>query len=424
MNKDTLKTVLSDQRETFAQKLKAEHIIRRDGLNAAAKYISHPNVLLVTGMRRAGKSVFAHLLAGKSRYAFVNFDDERLAGFKTEDFNMLLECCHELYSGWEILILDEIQNIKNWELFVSRLRENHRLIVTGSNANLLSSELASRLTGRFVAHTLFPLSFGEYARFNSFRVTGDSLRSSRAKAGLHGLFSGYLLSGGIFECHKFGDEFARSLFNSIITKDIAIRYAVRHTAALEEFALLVVNYFTGKLSLRKISAALAIKSSNTAREYLGYLENTFLLFTLNRFSYKVKEQLSTFRKVYVADNGLIKALSLGGSPDKGKLLENLVAIELRRRAAAGDFSFFYWENNSVECDFVCRRGRKFVLACQVCYDLNMGNRKRETAGLVAACKELGLSEGLILTMDQEEAFPEQGIGIAVTPVWKWLLKRS
>ncbi|MBU2573163.1 MAG: ATP-binding protein [Elusimicrobia bacterium] len=421
MNKDTLKTILTDQREAFAQKLKAERIISRDGLDLAAKYIRHPNVLLITGMRRAGKSVFAHLLAQKSRYAFVNFDDERLVGFKAKDFNMLLECCHELYAGWELLILDEVQNIEKWELFVSRLRENHRLIVTGSNANLLSSELASRLTGRFVAHALSPLSFGEYARFNSFQATKDSLHSSRTKAGIHGLFSQYLLQGGIFECHKFGDEFARSLFRSIITKDIAIRYSVRHAAALEEFALLAVNYFTGKLSLRRISAALAIKSPNTTREYLRYMENTFLLFTLNRFSYKVKEQLSTFRKVYVADNGLIKALSLGASPDKGKLLENLVAIELKRRSGAGDFSFFYWDNNSVECDFVGRKGRRFILACQVCYDLNMDNRKRETAGLAAACKELGMREGIILTMDQEETFSTQGIEIAVTPVWKWLL---
>ncbi|MBI5243629.1 MAG: ATP-binding protein [Elusimicrobia bacterium] len=422
MNKDTLKAILADQKESFDTKLKAEHIISRDGLDAAKKYIRHPNILLITGMRRAGKSVFAHLLAGKSRHAFVNFDDERLVGFKSNDFNMLLECCHELYAGWDVLILDEVQNVGNWELFASRLRENHKIIVTGSNANLLSTELASRLTGRFVAHALFPLSFDEFLRFNSFQWTRDSLHSSRNKAAIHGLFSKYLQQGGIFECHKFGDEFARSLFRSIITKDIALRYAIKHVAALEEFALLTVNYFTCKLSLSKVSASLSIKSPNTAREYLRYLENSFLLFTLNRFSYKVREQLSTFRKVYIADNGIIKALSLGSSQDKGKVLENLVAIELKRRCGDGDFSFFYWDNGRSECDFVARKGRKFIFACQVCYELNLGNRKRETTGLVGACKELGLREGTILTMDQEESFSTQGIKISVTPVWKWLLE--
>ncbi len=420
MNKETLKNIVVDQKELSELKFMTEKMITRTGLKAAAAHLRHPNILLITGMRRAGKSVFSRLLAQDKNSAFITFDDERLAGFKNADFAPLLECFQELYDDPEYIVLDEAQNIPGWELFAGRLRENFRVIVTGSNAAMLSSELATRLTGRFSTVTIFPQSFREYLEFSGVDVSNPPY-STRRKAAIYGNFTRYLSEGGLFEYRKFGPEFIRTLFNSIITRDIAVRYGVRHTAALEEFSLLAVNYFGTRLSLSKISRSINIQSPNTCREYLKYLENTYLLFTVNNFSYKVKEQLSTFKKVYVTDNGIIRALSLDFTKNLGKLLENTVAIELKRRSYLNGSSMYYWNDGTSECDFVLRKGKRITCASQVCYDLNVNSANREISGLVNACAEFRLKKGLILTMDTEKEIRERGVKISVLPVWKWLL---
>lgn len=424
MDKSFLKNIIADQRESVTAKLSSENIISRDGLVTAMGYLKHPNILLISGPRRAGKSIFAHILAKGIKYTHLNFDDERLTGFKTADFNNLLECFYELYPGFEVMILDEIQNIKGWELFVSRLRDKYKVIVTGSNANLLSSELATRLTGRFLTHTVFPLSFNEFLRFKGWTPKPNWEHSTEQRALTHGLFSQYMTGGGIFDYYKFGKEFLRQLFSSVITKDVVLRYGIRHPTIFEEFGLLAVNYYNCKISYNKISKALQIRSPNTTRQYLKYLENAFLVFSINRFSYKVREQLSTLKKIYVIDNGFIQSLSLNPSEDKGKLLENIVAVELKRRGRLEDFELFYWDEPGYECDFVIRKAKKFILACQVCFELNLNNRNREIAGLNGALNYFGLKNGLLLTDNQEEIIKENGLTINIIPAWKWLLQRE
>ena len=285
MDKEHLKNIITDQRESWEEQFKTEKIVLREGLEQCRQYLNSPNILLISGMRRAGKSFFSHLLVGNRKYAFINFDDERLIGLETKDLNTILESFYELYAGFEFILLDEIQNIKGWELFVNRLRNKYRIIITGSNANLLSAELATHLTGRFISFNVFPLSFKEFLRFNSFDLNEKSVYSTRTKSQLSVLFLKYLAEGGIFDYYKFGQEFTRNLFNSVITKDIVVRYRVKYANALEELALLLVNYFTSRISLHNLTKHLNIKSSHTVKKYLKYLENSFLLFSINKFSY-------------------------------------------------------------------------------------------------------------------------------------------
>ena len=421
MDKSHLKNIITDQRESLEEQFRSEKIVLREGLTRCKQYLNAPNILLISGMRRAGKSFFSHLLVGDHKYAFINFDDERLIGLETKDLNGILESFYELYDGFEFILLDEVQNVKGWELFVNRLRNKYKIIITGSNANLLSTELASHLTGRFVSFNVFPLSFKEFLRFNSLDLNENSIYSTKTRAQLAVLFSKYLTEGGIFDYYKFGKEFTRNLFRSVITKDIVVRYRVKYANALEELALLLVNYFTSKISLRNLTRHLKIKSSHTVKEYLKYLENAFLVFSINKFSYKIKEQASTFKKIYVSDNGIVNSLIFDFSENRGKLLENLVAVELKRRSVLEDFEIFYWDNQSAECDFIIKKGRKIVSALQVSYELNVQNKKREISGLLRALKEFNLKDGVIITGSSEEKINENGFEIKVIPAWKWLL---
>lgn len=421
MNKEYLKNIIVDQRELIESKINSERIVEREGLEKCRRYLSSPNILLISGLRRAGKSFFSHLLYRESRYAFINFDDERLIGIKTKDLNTVLECFYDLYQNFNCILFDEIQNVEGWELFVNRLRNKYRIIITGSNANLLSSELATHLTGRFISFLIFPLSFKEFLKFNSFELKKDSLYSTRVRSKISSLFFRYINEGGIFEYYKFGKEFLRNLFSSIITKDIIVRYKIKYPFILEELALLLVNYWTSKISINNLTKSLKVKSPHTIQQYIEYLESTFLIFTLNRFSYKVKEQLSTFKKVYIIDNGIINSLIFNFSQNKGKLLENLVAVELKKRSFLEDFEVFYWSNYNVECDFIIKKGKKITSAYQVCSELNLKNKQREINGLTGALKEFNLKEGVILTEAEEDEFKVDKFKIKLTPVWKWLL---
>lgn len=421
MNKEFLKNVIVDQKDLIETHIKSENIIERDGLTQCSNFITHPNILLISGLHRAGKSFFSHLLVKEKKYAYINFDDERLISFKTEDLNSLLESFYELYGDCDYFLFDEIQNIKGWELFINRLRLKYKIIITGSNARLLSSEMATHLTGRFDTHTIFPMSFTEYLRFHSTPSENLKHFSTREKARYGSLFENYLRSGGIFEYYRFGKEHIRSLFSSIITKDILSRYAIKFPVELEELALYMVNSFASKISVNKITKMLGINSPHTIREYIKYLENTFLIFGVNKFSYKLKEQRSAFRKIYIMDNGIIDSLLFDFSANKGRLLENTVAIELKRRSIREAFDFYYWSNYINECDFVIKTGRKIASIYQVCYELTEKNQQREFAGLVEAAREFNLKEGVVLTMFQEDTQTFNGFTIKIVPVWKWLV---
>lgn len=424
MNKELLKQVIVDQRQELDERFNRESVVVREGVAVCGKYLDHPNLVLISGMRRAGKSFFAHLSAGKERYAFLNFDDERLLDFSAKDFNTVLECFGELYKEPGILLFDEIQNVRGWELFVSRLRNTHKVIVTGSNAHLLSREMSSHLTGRFMEFTLFPMSFKEYCLFKGVGHRETDMYATRSRSRITGLFSEYLQNGGIFDYYKFGPEFLRTLWRSVIDRDIVIRYHVKYPEILEKLALVLVNSFASKVSGAKLAKHFSLKSAHTVGDYIRSIENVFLMFPVHKFSYKVKEQFTTLKKMYVIDNGFIRALSFSFSENRGRMLENIVAVELKRQCVRAGAQLFYWDNYHHECDFVVKKGEKITGIYQVCSEVSVANREREINGLLAAAEEFGLKQAYILTSSQEEVFQEKGCHIELMPVWKWLLRES
>jgi uncharacterized protein len=420
MNKDSLKQLLLDQRESIRKSLDSGDLIARKGLDHCRSFLSIPNVLLISGMRRVGKSVFSRMLAKDKRYAYAGFDDERLLGFKAEHFQLLLEALYEITPEPEYILFDEIQNIQGWELFINRLRPDHRIIVTGSNANLMSSEMATHLTGRFDVWQLFHMSFDEFLQFKKIPRPVSGAVSTTEKTVIANAFNEYLTSGGIFEGYLIGKEHLRTLFRAIVAKDIISRYKVAHPTAFDELAAFLINAAGNKISINRIAKRIGIKSSHTVKDYISYLETSFLLFTVNKFSYRIKEQQASFKKVYCGDNGILSAMSLDFSPDKGRFLENMIAIELKRRQAAGRGDFFYWDDYRRECDFVIKTGTRISSVLQVCYALNDSNTSRERDGLMAALEEFSLTEGLIITADQEDEIVSEEKRIKIVPAWKWL----
>ena len=421
MNKEFLRQIVIDQKDAMTKSLSSDSIIERDGLNKCCAMLKNPNILLITGMRRAGKSVFAHLLSRRSTYSFLSFDDERLIEFKSEHFQQLIEVFHELNGETDYYLFDEIQNISGWELFVNRIRMNKKIIVTGSNSNLMSSEMGTHLTGRFDVWQLFPMSFLEFLAYKKHGYNSAGALSTVQKSALKVLFDEYLALGGIFEGHLFGQQRLRTMFSAVLAKDILMRHHVRYPVVLEQLALILFNSFAQKISFKNITARCEIQSSHTITEYTSYLESTFLVFLVRKFSFRLKEQQAALKKVYCIDNGLLSAMTMLFSPNKGQFLENLVAIELKKRESLGRGDVFYWDNYRQECDFVVKTGAKISHAYQVCFTFSEENSKRELNGLCAALDQFNLTQGTILTDDQEELIEHGNFQINLLPVWKWLL---
>ena len=421
MNKELLAHIVVDQKEALEEALENGTIIPRDGYSDCLPAIATPNVLLISGLRRIGKSIFSHLLARNKPYAFLSFDDERLIGFTSSDFNTVIECFFESSTEPEYLLFDEIQNINGWELFVSRLRQKYRVIITGSNANLLSSEMATHLTGRFIAFPLFPMNFREYLLYKGKKTKTTDYIGTKKNVEIHLAFQEYLLSGGIFENYKFGKPYLRELFRSIITRDIIGRYKIGYPVVLEELAMLLLNNFSSKFSANNLANQLKVKSFHTIQEYFKYLENTFLFISISKFSYKLKEQQASQKKIYLIDNGFIAALSFSFSDNKGRLLENIVAIELRARTLRKYQELFYWDDYKHECDFVVKEGKNVIMAYQVCLEITPQNEKREFTGLIEAMKFFKLERGIILTYEQKEIRKHDDFTIELVPAWEWML---
>jgi len=421
MDKWLLQQIVADQREAMTISLSSDTMIERSGLDKCSFLLKNPNILLITGLRRAGKSVFAHLLSRRFRYSFLNFDDERLIAFKTEHFQQLIEIFHELYGETDYYLFDEIQNIPGWELFANRIRLNKRIIVTRSNSNLMSSEMGTHLTGRFDVWQLFPMSFHEFLVYKKHDYTPAEPLSTAKKSSIKVLFDEYLAFGGVFEGYLFGQQRLRTLFASIVTKDILMRHHVRYPHVLEQLGAILLNSFSQKISFKKIAARCDIHSSHTIADYAGYFESAFILFFIRKFSYRLKEQHAALKKVYCADNGLLSAMTMLFSPNKGQFLENLVAIELKRRESQGQGEVFYWDNYRQECDFVVKTGQKISHVYQVCFNFSEENSKREINGLCNALDYFNLKHGTILTDDQEKFIEQDSLKISLLPVWKWLL---
>lgn len=412
-----IKNALILQKRELALRLQETYLSR------VTKDLNLDNNLIkvITGPRRAGKSLFAvHHLHLKGNYGYVNFDDESLVTIK--DYNELIEEVKTIYDHPRYLLLDEIQNLPRWELFVNRLqRQGYTIVITGSNAHLLSRELATHLTGRHTLHTIFPLSFREYL--------GDEKNKTTAEIKNH--LSIYLTQGGYpepFVKHIDYREYLSTLFDAIIYKDIVKRFSLRSAQAIEDLAVYLLSNIAQEYSYNTLARMTKCKSPHTVEKYLHYLGEVFLFFRLNRFSYKLKEQFSGPKKMYCIDNGFLYAKAFGISPDMGKLYENCVAILLKKLTYEEQSNLYYWQNaQQEEVDFVVKKGLHVTQLIQVCCNpQHPKTKEREIRALLKASKELRCKDLLIITDDYEAEEKEEWFGfkgkIKYIPLWKFLLQ--
>jgi len=417
------KGIIRSQREDIEEKEKNERLIPRETAGTARAAIVHPNILAVMGVRRAGKSIFAYQLSKGRVCGRINFDDERLAGTRTGDLDKILQAFYELYGELDCVVLDEVQQVPGWELFASRLRNRMRVIITGSNAALLGGELATRLTGRYIDTVLFPFSFREFLACNG--VPAPSGPTTRERAAIVAALEDYMESGGFPEARTIGKGIVPRIFGDIIYKDVVKRHNTRRSEALYAMARFLVESAASEITVEKLACALGIGSAHTASKWMSHLRQAFLLMEVERFSYKMRERHLAPRKVYCVDNGIINAISSGFSANTGRLMENLVAVELRRRCAREwGTEIFYWKDHQQnEVDFVVKRGRKVAQLVQVTF---AGDRKdlrdRELKSLLKASNDLKCRNLLVLTWDLEGEERFDGRKVALLPLWKWLVE--
>lgn len=421
MNKETLKQIVTDQRRDFLMK-KSGAI--REKIAEAETYLKLPHIYVISGIRRCGKSTFLRQIAErfyKNRdFLFVNFEDERLYNFNAEEFNSILETQIELFGNHKTFIIDEIQNVDKFELFLRRLSDSgYKFIVSGSNAELLSGEISSKITGRHIETTLRPFSFTEYLLFNKFEVRENDLYDSEKRAHISAQFEKYMIDGGMPEYLKYKtSEIITRMYDDIIIKDIVVRNGITNIVPLRELSRYLVSNFGRKFSYNSLQRAIGLGSVNTAKSYCQYLENSFLLNNITKFDHSLKKQLANDKKPYVADHSIIRFVSSHLHNDRGRILENMVGSHL------ADSNDIYYFSDRKECDFVAINREKNISLYQITLVLNEENYKRETTGLAEAMDYFGLGKGTIITSSQEDEIIKRGKKIKVVPAWRFLLDKK
>ncbi|MFH0732786.1 MAG: ATP-binding protein [Candidatus Omnitrophota bacterium] len=422
MNKALLKEIAAEQERG---RRTVDLGIERAALRVASKYITLPHAVVISGIRRCGKSTLLNQIISnfyeKGAYYF-NFEDERLVGFSVNDFNNLYEALLELYGEKKAFFFDEIQNVPKWEIFVRRMQsEGCKFFITGSNASLLSRELGTKLTGRNVSIELYPFSFAEFLSFKGFKLQKNAFSYTTERAEIKKHFNEYLKQGGMPEYLKYRDAtLLKRAYEDILYRDIVARYDIKQVKALRELGLYLLSNIACAFSYNNLKKIIGVGSMNTIKSYADFLENSFLIFLVNRFSYSLKQQFIAHKKIYCVDNGMAESVAFQFSKNKGKFLENLVFLQLKRK---GLEIYYYKTANNLEVDFLTRSGKKDMMLIQVAYNLdNEKTRKREINSLACAMDELKLKRALILTEDAEEEINLKGKTIAVRPVYKWLLQ--
>jgi predicted AAA+ superfamily ATPase len=385
--------------------------------------LNSPLAQIVMGVRRSGKSTLCHklLINNKIDYAYVNFDDERLFDLKSEQLNDILQALYGIYGDFKYLFLDEIQNVEGWHLFVNRLlRLGIHLIITGSNANLLSSELSTHLTGRYVEIELFPFSFSEILDYKKIKHNANTTKelAFRRQA-----YFDYLKQGGLPEMFQIREtqkrEYLRTLFQSIIFKDIVKRFNIKYIKTLGDISNVLLNNISREISYAKIAKVLGIKSVRTVQNYVSYLEQAYLFLSIPRFSYKSIARAGN-RKTYTVDTAFVSFLPEITSANEGYLLENTVFLELCRRRTDGNFDIYYY-NNNYEIDFVISQSGKIQELIQVSLTLeNEKTRRREISALLKGADELRCNTLKIITQDEKETISQNGKTIEIVSVIDWL----
>jgi predicted AAA+ superfamily ATPase len=398
------------------QKIMASHRSRGTSrLINTEKHLRSEQISVISGIRRSGKSTLLLQMADKyPDFHFITFDDERLINFQVSDFNTLLTELNKNNPSRTILI-DEVQNIPGWERFVRRLHdEQYKVFISGSNSKLLSSELSTHLTGRYVKTELFPFSFAEYLKFNEI----DSNSKSSANIGIvSAAFDKYLINGGFPEYLKSDDpEFLQRIYEDVIYRDLIVRFGIKNILGFKNLVQYLFTNFTKETNYNLLAGILAFSSTTSVRDYVSYLSDSYMVFELYRYDYSLKKQYQSNKKIFVIDNGLRNAVSFRTGHDNGRLLENLVFIELKRR---GIDCWFYKTKNNLEVDFLWFGAEPELM--QVCYDLtDPVTLKREIRALQTAMKELSVNKSLIISYNERGEINDLSGVIRIVPVIDWL----
>jgi len=420
INAQMIQNIIRGQKAELERKLQERYVPRETVL----KGFDTDLISVVIGPRRAGKSFFTMHFAGiRPGIGYVNFDEERL--MRVNNFDEIISAIRVVYSDPKILLFDEIQNLGQWEIIVNRLhRDGYKLILTGSNSHLLKSDLATHLTGRHYCTYVFPFSLPEIMSLFPPSVLSSDQEQQCFE---------YVMKGGFPEVWiKSYDpsEYLSTLFDSIILKDIVKRYHVRFPNALTELAQILITNITNEFSNTSIQKIANFSSFHTAAKYLGYLEEAFLIFSIPRFSYKITEQQKASKKIYCYDNGYFQAKAFKFSQNTGKLFENTVAIELKRKEYEGELRLFYYKNQKQEeVDFVLQQELKITQLIQVCYSISEPKiKEREIRSLLKASIELQCKRLIVVTNDYEQTEQHSWFGISgeieFIPLWKWLTNRE
>ena len=395
ISRDVLKELILAQQKDLDLPL---GVLREKQIKPLKKF-----ALIITGLRRSGKStLLRQYLNNKKPIYYLHFEDLRLSSFESSDFTKLDSLFEETLGKNGIYFLDEVQNIAGWEVYVRSLVDSGKEVyVTGSNSSLMSKELGTRLTGRHISEELYPFNFSEFCLAKKRK---ESLK----------LFDEFLVSGGLPEYVLQEDvRILESLVKDIIYKDVLVRHRIREEAIVERLVSYILSNIGTEISYNKIKTLMGVGSPNTIISLMDALEDAYFIFTINTFDYSLKKQLRNMRKVYCIDNGFITQTSLQFSKNLGRLLENLVFVELKRRG----YTIFFHKDKG-ECDFIIKK--KNLGAIQVCYELNSDNQQRELNGLVEGMKKINVTQGIIITHHQDDFFEIDNMKVKVIPIMDWL----
>ncbi len=404
MLKEKLEEIIAAQRKELAL---GEKTVPREDLAVIKPMTSF--AIAISGIRRCGKStLLKQLLKREKEFYYLNLEDVRLDGFGLQDFTKANEIFKEHYGKNGIYFFDEIQTVPKWEKFVRWLIDKkEKVVLTGSNASLLSRELGTLLTGRHLSHELFPFSFKEFLKYHKFKPSKNS-------------FAKYFENGGFPEyLEKKQNYVLQELLKDVIMRDVAIRFGIRNSRLLKKLAIYLISNVGKEFSYNSLKKMFSVASVQSIIDYISFFEDAYLIFTTPKFDYSFKKQQINPRKIYSIDNGLSATNSISFSKDKGRMLENQVFLHLRRK----NKEIFYFKEKG-ECDFVFKEKEKIAGAIQVCYSLTEDNLKREVSGLLEALKKFNLKKGLILTYNQEDTLQKNNKEIAIKPAWKWMQAKN
>lgn len=411
-----MKTIILNQRRERDELMSRPYLMRRSNQDTDL-LLSSSLIKLITGPRRVGKSTQALLMLRDKNFAYLNFDNYSL--LDAWDANLVMRMLDDVYPGYEYILLDEVQNLDGWDLWVSELyRLGKNLVITGSNARMLSSEMATVLTGKYLQLEMLPFSLEEFFDWNKLDL---HCLNPEDKTNSLVLADDYLRNGGypeVVASRQLTRSYLDTLFDSIVWKDVAKRHNVRNVTDLNNIAMYLVSNFCNPVSANDLTTELGFSSVNTTRKYMDYLHEPYLFYYLSRYNNKLKLMKKAPRKVYVVDNGFVTSKAFSLSDNLGRLLENQVFIELVRRGYDVERTMFYYRSrNDKEVDFVLRKEAHIERLVQVCYDMsNPKTEKREVDSIVECAGELKCSNLVIVTNNDKRTIEKDGYKIDVVPI--------